>query len=135
MVYEELMAALVKEWSERIPPPDLIPRESRVDVEQLFSPPKRIITVVGLRRVGKTYFVYQLAAALRARGAKVAYVNFEDERVPEDPGVLSDLIAVLRRNLGKLSDVYVMLDEVHRIPEWSRWLRRIFDMELSLIHI
>lgn len=129
LVYESLMAALIHEWSERIPPPDLVPRETGASLDSLFRPPKRIVTIVGLRRVGKTYFMYQLVSELRSRGRRVFYVNFEDERVPENKRVLSDLLTLLKRECPSLTDVYMMLDEVHRIPEWSRWLRRIFDLE------
>jgi len=118
------------EWEGKIPPPDLISRNLSAGLDELFGVPRKIIAIVGLRRVGKTYFVFQLLDVLRSvKGCDVAYLNFEDERIPDDERVLSDFLTVLKTMHGELSNVFLFLDEVHRIPGWSRWLRRVYDME------
>ena len=44
----------------------------------------KIITIVGPRRAGKTYFLFQLIAKLERQGTarnQILYLNFEDERL------------------------------------------------------
>jgi len=44
----------------------------------------KIITIIGPRRAGKTWYFFQLMAILEERGAKrqqFLYLNFEDERL------------------------------------------------------
>ncbi len=60
------------------------------------------------------------------KGNTIFYVNFEDERIPEDKIILSDLISVVKKKTNA-EKVLLMLDEIQRMPEWSRWVRRIFD--------
>lgn len=124
-MYEELLRYLINAWKDRIPPKDLIKRRKYFDLNVLFEKPKKIISIVGPRRAGKTYFVYQLYAELEREGAKCVYLNFEDERIPNDKVVLSDLLTVLKSEIG--DEGYLLLDEIQRINEWSRWLRRVYD--------
>ena len=47
--------------------------------------PGKIDTVIGMRRTGKTCFIYQVIADLLAKGVSkesILYLNFEDERIP-----------------------------------------------------
>jgi len=128
-MYDDLIRTLIDEWQSKIPPRDLIRREMGLDPKSLFDYPKKIVSVVGLRRVGKTYVVYQLASNLISSGHNVVYLNFEDERIPEDQNVLNSFLSVVKSRFPDISSLYVFLDEIHRIPNWSRWLRRVFDME------
>jgi len=129
-LYEDLIRALLREWKDRISPPDLILRDFSVELDKLFSAPRKIIVIVGLRRVGKTYFVFQLLNMLKSvRRCEAAYLNFEDERIPSDERVLSDFLTVLKTMHERLRGVFLFLDEIHRISNWSRWLRRAYDME------
>jgi len=101
-------------------------------VDELFVRPRKIIAIIGMRRVGKTYAVYQLIKQLLARvsPSRIFYLNFEDERIPRDKAVLSDFTSIMRVRVRKLEDAFIFLDE---IPEWSRWLFRLYEREKPVI--
>jgi len=128
-MYEDILDALLAEWRARVPPEDLVRRDLGVSIDELFGAPKKVVAIVGLRRVGKTYIALQIAHRLMSLGREAIYANFEDERLPSDRRVLEDFLSLLKGTYGDLSDTYIILDEVQRFPDWGRWLRRFFDME------
>ncbi len=96
----------------------------------------RAVAIVGMRRAGKTSFLWQLIADRVAAGmprAGLLYFNFEDER-------LADLRAA---HLGTLVEEYYrqhpewrgarravwMLDEIQLVSGWERFTRRLLDSE------
>lgn len=91
----------------------------------------KIITVIGPRRAGKTYYLYQLMADLAQKGvakSQILYINFEDERIVLDNE--NDLIFDAYRELypfQDLSDVYVFFDEIQELPGWEKFVRRVYD--------
>lgn len=83
---------------------------------------RKIISVVGFRRVGKTFTLLDFAQKYGKE--KCVYINFEDERVPKKTEVLSQLVDLLTEL--KANQPYVLLmDEIQEIPDWSLWARRI----------
>ena len=49
-----------------------------------FKKINKIITIVGPRRAGKTYFLYQIMGGLLEKGKRlenILYINFENERI------------------------------------------------------
>ncbi|MCP5104174.1 MAG: ATP-binding protein, partial [bacterium] len=59
---------------------------------------------------------------------EVIYFNFEDERIPIKKEFLTSLLPAVKEFAGG-APVYLFLDELQVMPEWSRWLRRILDTE------
>jgi len=60
--------------------PALVERELNIPLELK----NKVVTVIGFRRVGKTYYLYQIIKKLLRSGIKkdrILYVNFEDERL------------------------------------------------------
>ncbi len=84
----------------------------------------KIIPVVGFRRTGKTFLL--LNTAKRVGKEVSVYIDFEDERIPKRSETLTELSKVIRELYGDRR-LYLLLDEIHEIPEWSRWVRRILD--------
>jgi len=65
-------------------PDNLIERDSSLDQSFLQSRINKAITIIGPRRAGKTWFMYQFMNSLIKRGKTVddfLYINFEDERL------------------------------------------------------
>lgn len=131
-VSEKLKRSLV-EWHEfKLPP--LIPR----NMGRLALEKKRIVSIIGPRRAGKTYVCFEIIADLLKHGLpreNIIYMNFEDERlVPLDGSELTyllDLHAELyKREAGK--PFYCFIDEVHNVPYWSKWVRRTVDQNLDI---
>ena len=91
----------------------------------------KIITIVGPRRAGKTYYLFQLITELERQGVarnRILYLNFEDERLELEGR--HDLIieAYLELYPGlDLSLSYFFFDEIQELDLWEKFVRRIFD--------
>lgn len=84
----------------------------------------KIITLTGFRRVGKTYLLFLLMEKIKDEF--FVYFNFEDERIPEETEVLTELIYAVEELYNKQPS-YLFFDEIHIIPGWEKFLRRIMD--------
>ena len=84
----------------------------------------KIITLTGFRRVGKTYLLFLLMEKIK--NEFFVYFNFEDERIPEATEVLTELIYAMEELYNKQPS-YLFFDEIHIIPGWGKFLRRILD--------
>lgn len=101
--------------------PKILPRD--VNILSYFDiNVKKIITVVGFRRTGKTFTLLDFAQKYGQE--KCVYINFEDERIPKKTAVLSQLIDLITEIRGNKPFVLLM-DEIQEIPDWSSWARRI----------
>ena len=93
---------------------------------------KKIVTVTGFRRVGKTYILLDFVN--KHGKEKCLYLNLEDERLPEKTEVLTLLEEILREEYPKQTFVLLM-DEIQRIPLWSEWARRVNETTLHRLII
>lgn len=119
---KHLLEHILKEWWIR-PLPFTIARDRNLlDFTTLGV--RKAVSVVGFRRVGKTYLLFNLAKNLGQE--QCAYINFEDERLPKTTRVLTQLLDVLTELKGR--QVFtLLLDEIQNIPDWSVWVRRVLD--------
>ena len=91
-----------------------------------------IITLIGARRSGKTYLLYQIMNELIAGGVKredMIFLNFEDERLLLNTNQL-DLILQAYSELypdKKLSECWFFFDEIQNVDGWEKFVRRVFD--------
>lgn len=124
MAEEEIedVKKLLVEWKEQGVPEDLINRDLK------FEPLKnKCNTLAGIRRAGKTYFMFQRIKNIDT--SNTFYINFEDERII-NPRIehLSNLIPAINE-LFELSDdpLYLFVDEIQNVPGWEKWARRIAE--------
>jgi predicted AAA+ superfamily ATPase len=116
--------------------PPLIKRELEIP---LFDA-KKIITVIGPRRSGKTFYFFQLINKLREKIStqRIVYINFEDERIlplkAKDLGCLIEGYYELYPE-EKENIIYFFFDEIQNITDWEVFIRRIFDKEKIKIFI
>jgi len=125
---KETIKSILYEWKQRkLPEP--IAREQNL-AEYLTQKPSKIIVVSGFRRVGKTYLLLGLLKSLLTNidREEAIYINFEDERIPAKTEFLTELIPTIKETFDNKIK-YLFLDEVQNIPDWSKWLRRIYDTE------
>ncbi len=100
----------------------------------------KVISVIGPRRSGKTYLLYDTAKKIIKKGVpkkNILFINFEDERLQLETKDL-DLILQAWRELhnGKdLSNHYFFFDEIQNINGWEKFIRRIYDTETQNIYI
>ena len=85
--------------------------------------------LVGMRRAGKSYLLYQRMQELIAAGIKpheMLYVNFEDERLS---GMQSgDLNLLLETHLEMYDKKPILfLDEIQNVNNWEKFARRLAD--------
>lgn len=101
-----------------------IEREKLAEVEGTIKLPHAVI-VSGLRRVGKSTLLAQLARRLGED--QFYYVNFEDDRflgfqAEEANQLYQSLVEVFGER-----KIFV-IDEIQNIPGWERFVRRFMDM-------
>jgi hypothetical protein len=107
-----------QDWLKKI---KLFTREIKIENKANYA-------FTGLRRAGKSYFLYQI---IQERFKKNDYerlllINFEDER----------LLEVTHQDLQLIMDAYfelfesepiIFLDEIQNIPNWQKFVRRLAD--------
>ncbi len=129
------IASYVKDSLVR-PIPPLVPR----DLVAGFPTARKCVVIIGPRRAGKTFFLFQQMRGMEADGnrRKALYVNFEDDRIT--PLQLKDLDALLRafrrEDPGGLAEgCHLFLDEVQLVKGWEKFVRRVIDTEDVLVHL
>jgi predicted AAA+ superfamily ATPase len=98
---------------------------------QLPIDTQKIITLVGVRRCGKTSILYDTINQLSAHRikTKILFLNFEDERLDLHVDEL-DLILQSFRELypeQNLGECYLFFDEIQNITGWEKFVRRVYD--------
>lgn len=104
---------------------------------------KRILSIIGPRRVGKSTLIYQTINYL------LEEQNVDAKRIllfsGDDPSLflnendkLSDVLEIyfneiLEENISKLqSKVYIFIDEIHFIKNWQNYLKIYFDRKYNI---
>lgn len=116
--------------------PDLIERDHKIDFSILQSPIKKIITITGPRRAGKTYFLYQIIKKLLGEGVDltdIIYINFEDERIlPMNPEDLQQILDAYFELYPSKNKPFIFFDEIQNINGWDPFVRRLNDQGLNI---
>jgi len=93
---------------------------------------KKIVSLVGVRRSGKTYILYDAINKLRkeVNRENIIYINLEDDRL--FPLKLTNLDQLLEAYYElfpqkREEKVYLFLDEVQVVKNWELYIRRIYD--------
>jgi predicted AAA+ superfamily ATPase len=104
-----------------------IERAQLAELERAAPLPHAVI-ISGLRRVGKSTLLAQLAHRLGED--KFYYVNFEDERfLGFEADDANNLYGLLVELFGERS-VFVV-DEIQNVPGWEHFVRRFMDLGLK----
>lgn len=106
------------------------PRELFQEVLQ-YKNDKQIISIVGLRRVGKTTLLYQLIRnfLLETEPQRILYFSF-DELLGQDPEIIEKILDLYETEILKqeLHEVYVFFDEITHVKDWQVILKRYYDL-------
>jgi len=112
-------------------PPRMTRREAR-----LPAIPNKVHAVIGMRRAGKTWFLYQCLQDRLAAGTPrkaLVYFNFEDERLAgleaRQLGWVLEEYFVLCPQFRDQQRVTFFFDEIQQIRGWELFVRRIHDSE------
>lgn len=122
---KNILKRIIKDFHHR-PLPDFKARQVNISVNL-----DKIITIVGPRRAGKTYYLFQIMAELERQGVarnQILYINFEDERL-ELEGRHDFIIEAYLELYPEvdLSMSYFFFDEIQELDRWEQFVRRIFD--------
>ncbi len=126
---ENLLSILIEEFRESLA--DTV--ESVEREIQFPNTPKMINVAIGIRRSGKTYFVYQKVRELVSQGIsldQIFFINFEDDRLlPMNRKQLSQLLETFYTLYPKnhALECYLFLDEIQNVEDWPLVIRRFYD--------
>jgi len=122
MVDKRVIRQVIDDLQIEIEQADVMPRDIAIEANGNY-------VFVGLRRAGKSYIMFHLIKQLLGKGktwADIVYVNFEDERLSEiDANDLNKILEVhYERHASK---PILFLDEIHNVPHWDKFVRRLAD--------
>lgn len=129
---KEKLKAILTEWRE-FRPPQIYRRN--FDFSLVKCP--EILSIIGVRRGGKTYLCHQIAEELKKEypADNIVYINLEDERLAPLKGdeltllweVFQEIFSV---DLNKR--VFLFVDEIQNAQNWSKWANRITEQNKNL---
>lgn len=119
-------------WSLRLP--EAVPRDLDLGTPARPAMGNRAKVIVGVRRCGKTWRMYQEVARLEAMGVdrrRILYFNFDDERLRPYDRLLPSQVMETFFTLSPAAreGAYVFLDEIQDVPDWGIFMRRMVDSE------
>lgn len=119
--------------------PSFSPR--KIELPNLPIHLRKALVLTGMRRSGKTWFLYQIMDSLEKMGVKkekILYLNFEDDRLlgcKDNLQVVLDAYFELYPQYAKDKEVYFFLDEIHEADHWEKFIRRLLDTEEMQIYL
>ncbi len=122
---KELLKQVIRDFHLQ-PVFDVKPRDVNVPLDT-----GKIITVMGVRRCGKTSILLDTVNRLTRSMDKtlMLFINFEDERLDLAMEELDLIIQAYRELYPRqhLADCRLFFDEIQNVDGWERFVRRIYD--------
>ena len=121
--------------------PEVFERDLSLGELQVPAKGNLVNVVVGVRRCGKTYRLFQEMHQIVDAGwprSSILYFNFEDERLkPYSADLLDDVVsAFFSLNPDARRDgCFMFFDEIQEVPEWGTFLRRMVDTQKATIFV
>ncbi len=111
--------------------PETVKRDIKITLD---IPIRRAIAIIGPRRCGKTYLMYQLIHELvvdrKVKKSRMLYVNFENDVLvgctTED---LRDMMGIFYEIYPENTEekTYLFLDEIQNVDDWESFARSLID--------
>ena len=115
--------------------PEILSRDIEVPLDLQI-----VVSLIGTRRSGKTYMLYDIIKKLKRQGVKkekIVFINFEDERLSvqtKDLDMILQAYQQLYPNIN-LQEVYFFFDEIQNVEYWEKFVRRLFDTKSKKIFV
>lgn len=133
------LAELIVEFQQN-PLPPIIRRLTKIP--DLPKTIRKAMIFIGMRRVGKTYLMYQHMHEAIANGLakeKILYLNFEDDRLAgfkvQDFQTILEVYFQCYPDQTAADDLIFCFDEIQNIEGWDKFIRRLIDKEQMRIFI
>ena len=114
-----------------------VPRRLRIE-----TVPGKATVCIGVRRSGKSTYLYQLIARLLEQGVprrNVLYLNFFDDRLHclrhGDLGLITDAYFSLYPEKKDVETVHCFFDEIQAAPGWEPFVDRLLRTERCQVHL
>lgn len=125
---KEIIKQIILRQQELIPSFKLIKRDFHFE-------PAMCQVLVGIRRAGKSFLLYQYIQQLLNEGhsiEEVLFINFEDERISD---ITKDELHLVLDSYRELfpHKPYIFLDEIQNIEGWEHFARRLADEKYKVI--
>ena len=129
-ITKTVLASALKEQNEAFLARDPgVQREIMEGLEDAVKAPQ-IVVITGLRRVGKSTLLAQIANKYLKES--FYFVNFEDERLLNFQVGDFDLLHETLISLFGEKKAF-LFDEIQNVPEWERFVRRLHDQGYKFI--
>ncbi len=102
---------------------------------------EKIISIVGPRRSGKTYLMFQIMKEIiekyKINKKRILYINFEDERLFLEEFNYDDIFIAYKELYPDIqeNEIFIFFDEIQNLKNWEKFLRRIYDTKTKHIFI
>src|SRR5579883_948196 len=103
-------------------------------MESLVPEGARIQVLRGPRQVGKSTAMLQVVRKLLSSGTRptdILFVRFDLDVLREQEGVLTILrwfeAEIRKQGLAGSPTAYLLLDEIHKLDDWSAQVKHVFD--------
>jgi len=105
-----------------------------------FSTTNMVISLIGVRRSGKSTLMRQIAKKLIEEKIKdkneILIVNFDDKRITEkDLKLIDEILNVYMEEIKPSKLPTIFLDEIHKVKEWEKWVRTMHELKKAKIFI
>lgn len=121
---KQLIKSVIVEKQQQISQVELLQRGEVFDEKSSY-------VLIGIRRAGKSYTLYQdILSKLSSGDVKAEdflYINFEDERIAPITGNELGLILDAYWELYDQKRPYIYLDEIQDIDGWEKFARRLTE--------
>src|SRR3989338_212224 len=104
-------------------------REIYQKIQKFLALPQ-IITLTGLRRVGKTTLIYKLVEDAIRKGAdpkNIIYFSFDEFKEIEIRDILKEYESLMGKDF-KNDNHWLLLDEIQKLNYWEEQLKSIYDL-------
>jgi len=95
---------------------------------------RQIISIVGLRRTGKTIILKQLLEKLMetVKAEAILFLTFDEAIMPGKITIANYLNEYLEKIAPKSGSIYIFLDEIQYNPKWQHILKRYYDTDTRI---
>lgn len=136
MIKRDVWIRVIKDFYE-FKLPEMVERD--IKISEL--PIKRAVSIIGPRRAGKTYLMFQVMKSLLDKNIernRILYINIESDLLIGCE--ISDLRHMLELYYeiypeNKNEKVYLFLDEIQVVSQWEKFIRAIMDSENIQIYV